>query len=485
MLDLATNIVLGGLGFLSVITLVVFVHELGHFSAGRLFDVKIESFSIGFGREILGFTDRHGTRWKIGWLPLGGYVKFWGDEGVASTPDHEKLDRVSAAERAGSYHHKPLYQKAIVSFAGPAFNFILAIAILAGLLMIYGDRADSPVIGNVKPGFPAQMAGLRPGDRVESIDGNRIRSFADIVQIVSISDGHTLVFEVRRGENLLKVPVTPTMITKPDGFGQPIKDPGVGISQLIPGEVEAIAPGSPAEKAGLKPGDLIAGVNETGFETSGELAQLLAASAGRKIALTVFRPNPTAEKPWNRDSLTLDLTPVAVASGTTDADLSLRESAGISVLAKGSPAPYTRLTFGPFDAVSRAVHDTKFIVVKTFYFIGQLLTGRGDYQQLSGPVGIATVSAKVTVQFGVVPLINLAAVLSVSIGLLNLFPIPMLDGGHILYYAIEAVRGRPLGEWAQELGFRIGLAFVVSLLLFATWNDLTKLGLFGLLGFHS
>jgi regulator of sigma E protease len=483
MLDLATTVVFGGLGFLSVITLVVFVHELGHFSAGRLFGVKIESFSIGFGREILGFTDSYGTRWKIGWLPLGGYVKFWGDEGVASTPDHQKIERISEAERAGSYHHKPLWQKAIVSVAGPAANFALAITILAGLLMIYGDRADAPVIGNVKPGFPAQRAGLQPGDRIESIDGVATRSFTDIVQIVSISDGHALVFQIRRGTETRQVTVTPTMITKPDGFGQPIKDPGVGITQLVPGEVAAVAPNSPAEKAGLKASDWIVSINDTGFESSGELASLLSASAGRSVKLAVLRPNPTTEKPWNMDNVNLSLTPIATSG--TDADAKLLESAGISVLAKGSPESYIRQTFGLFDAVSRAVHDTKFIVVKTFYFIGQLVSGSGDYQQLSGPVGIATVSAKVTVQFGVVPLINLAAVLSVSIGLLNLFPIPMLDGGHILYYAIEAVRGRPLGEWAQELGFRIGLAFVVSLLLFATWNDLTKLGLFGLLGFHS
>jgi regulator of sigma E protease len=485
MLDLATNIVLGGLGFLSVITLVVFVHELGHFLAGRLFGVKIESFSIGFGREILGFTDSYGTRWKIGWLPLGGYVKFWGDEGVASTPDHQKVERISEAERAGSYHHKPLYQKAIVSFAGPAANFVLAISILASLLMIYGDRADAPVIGNVKPGFPAQLAGLLPGDRVENIDGAPIRSFADIVQIVTISDGHPLVFQVRRGAASVQISVTPKMISKPDNFGQPIKDPGVGITQLVSGELESVAANSPADKAGLRATDWIVGVDNATFESSRELASLLSASAGRVITLTVLRANPTPDQPWNRDTLNLKLTPTPVAAATSDADAKLLESAGISVVAKGSPEPYIRLTFGLFDAVSRAVHDTKFIVVKTFYFIGQLLTGRGDYQQLSGPVGIATVSAKVTLQAGVVPLINLAAVLSVSIGLLNLFPIPMLDGGHILYYAIEAVRGRPLGEWAQELGFRIGLAFVVSLLLFATWNDLTKLGLFGLLGFHS
>ena len=485
MLELATNLVLGGLGFLAVITLVVFVHELGHFSAGRLFGVKIESFSIGFGRELVGFTDRHGTRWKIGWLPLGGFVKFWGDEGVSSVPDHEKLQRISEAEKAGSFHHKPLYQKAIVSVAGPAANFALAIVILTGLLLAYGDRLDTPVIGTVQKGFPAERAGLRAGDVVVRIDETPIRSFSDIVQIVTVSDRSPLRFRVRRGSVMQDITVVPTMISKPDSFGDPIQDPGIGIKALLPGEIETVSPNTAAAAAGLKPNDVIVAVNDKGFESSLELAQAIQDTKAGKVALMVLRPNPLPKKSWNRDIVKMDLIPTVLPGPISDADAALLESAGFAVKAKGSPNLFVQVNYGLFDAVARAAHDTKFIVVKTFYFIGQLLTGRGDYQQLSGPLGIATVSAKVTVQFGLIPLINLAAVLSVSIGLLNLFPIPMLDGGHILYYGIEAVRGRPLGEWAQELGFRIGLALVLSLLLFATWNDLTKLGLFGFLGFHS
>lgn len=478
MLETVTNFALGGLGFLFVITLVVFVHELGHFMAGRMFGVRIDSFSIGFGKEIIGFTDRHGTRWKIGWLPLGGFVKFWGDEGVSSTPDNQKLNTISEADKARSFHHKPLYQKAIVAVAGPASNFVLAIAILAGLLLVYGDYAQSPVIGNVKQGYPAQLAGLKPGDRVVAIDGNPTNDFSDIVHIVSVSDAHPLTFHIQRGSEHLSIVVTPTMITKPDPFGDPMKDPGVGISPVLPGEVESVVPGSPAAAAGLKPNDWILAVDGQPVTNFADIAKAVTDSKGRKLKLAVSRPAPDAKKQWNREKVDLELTPLAEVPPTPDSDRLVLEAAGFAVFAKGSPESFVRVTFGLFDAVSRAADDTKFIVVKTFYFIGQLLTGRADYQQLSGPVGIATVSAKVTVQFGVIPLINLAAVLSVSIGLLNLFPIPMLDGGHILYYGIEAVRGRPLGEWAQELGFRIGLALVLSLLLFATWNDLSKLGLF-------
>ncbi len=485
MLELAANLFLGGLGFLFVITLVVFVHELGHFMAGRLFNVRIDSFSIGFGRSIAGFTDRHGTNWKIGWMPLGGYVKFWGDEGVSSTPDHEKLDAVTAEQRAQSFHHKPLYQKAIISVAGPVANFILAIFILACTALIYGDELDAPRIGGIKPGFPAEAAGLKVGDLVLEIDGTKIDDFNSIVQIVTVSNARPLDFLIERSREKHHIIVTPRMIAKPDSFGDRIMDPGIGINPVYPGEIKRVADGSPAAKAGLRTGDIIWTSNGRPLRSLKTFAEEIAGANGRAIELGVSRQKANAKEAWDREPLNLKLTPQGVATPGSDTDRFVLVTTGIEVAVAGAPESKIRVTFGLFDAVSRAVGVTEFIVVKTIYFIGQLLTGTGDYHQLSGPVGIASVSGKVAVQFGIMPLINLAALLSVSIGLLNLFPIPMLDGGHILYYGIEAVRGRPLGERAQELGFRIGLAFVVSLLLFATWNDLTKLGVFSFLSFHS
>ena len=465
MFESPVDFLFGGLGFLFVISLVVFVHELGHFMAGRLFGIRIDSFSIGFGREVLGFTDRHGTRWKFSWLPLGGYVKFWGDEGVSSsTPDKQKLQNASTADLSQSFHHKALWQKAIVSAAGPIANFVLAMVILTGLFLSFGEFAASPVIGAVKPGLPAERAGLRPGDLVTKINGEPIQSFRDIVNIVSVSAGRTLQFQIKRQNELQNVPVTPVMISKPDGFGDPIKDPGIGISPVIPGEIEAIAPNSPATLVDLKPGDFIVAVNTQALTNFADFAKAIEQAKGKAIELVVRRPAPLPKKPWNRATVQVRLVAQPTTVSISDVDRFVLEATGVSVLAKGAPQPYTNVTFGLFDAVFRAGDETKFIVVKTFYFIGQLFSGSADYQQLSGPIGIATVSAKVTVEFGVVSLINLAAVLSVSIGLLNLFPIPMLDGGHILYYGIEAVRGRPLGDRAQELGFRIGLAFVLCLL---------------------
>ncbi len=470
---------IGGLGFVFTITLVVFVHELGHFLAARYFGVKVESFSIGFGRALVGFTDRYGTYWKVGWLPLGGYVKFWGDEGVSSTPDHEKIDRASAAERAGSFHHKPLWQKAIIALGGPVANFILAFVILTSLYAIVGTHVVTAQIGALVEGAPAERAGIKIGDTVVAIDGKQVTEFQDIITTVGVSQGHQLIFRVRRDGRLLDIPVTPQQIEKEDPFGNKVLDAGIGVRPVSPGKVDLVAPGSAAERAGLKADDIVVAVDKTPVLTWKDIAAGFRAAGGRPVQLTFYRmefdSKSKREKPTKHE---VALTPATPLSSTADSDRFVEEAAGFTAVVPGAPESETLVRFGPLEAASRAAGTVWFIVVKTLSFIGQLLTGTGDYQQLSGPIGIAQVSGQVLVFFGVVALINLAAVLSVSIGLLNLFPIPMLDGGHLLYYGIEAVRGRPMGERAQELGFRIGFALVVGLMLFATWNDVTKIKLF-------
>lgn len=466
----------GGFGFVFVITLVVFVHELGHFLAARYFGVRVESFSIGFGRAIFGFNDRHGTYWKVGWLPLGGYVKFWGDDGVSSAPDHEKVDRATAAERAGSFHHKPLYQKSIVALGGPVANFILAVVILTCLLMIYGRLATSSQIGFVKPDTPAAEAGFKVGDTVLSINGQPIREFGEIVRTVTLADGRVLDFRVLRDGQEISVRVTPRAIQMVDDLRNKRMDTGIGIGQVRPGEIASVAPGSPAATAGLKIRDVVMAADKQRIGSLDDVAKALREASGKPIVLSVMRMQPNEKKKIDEPAiLEIPLTPAIVSNPNANADDTVLQAAGFEVTVKGAPRPEKLLTLGPIEAVVTAVDTVKFIVVKTLSFIGQLLTGTGDYQQLSGPIGIASVSGQILFYFGIVTLINLAAVLSVSIGLLNLFPIPMLDGGHLLYYGIEAVRGRPLGERAQELGFRIGFALVISLMLFATWNDITKL----------
>lgn len=465
----------GGLGFLFTITLVVFVHELGHFLAARYFGVKVESFSIGFGRAIAGFRDRYGTHWKIGWLPLGGYVKFWGDDGVSSTPDHEKLDKASQAELSGSFHHKPLYQKAIIAVGGPVANFLLAIVILTTLYFVYGIPKLSAQIGRLAEGAPAQAAGFVLGDTVIAIDGQPVREFQDIVEIVTLSHGSKLTIRVLRNGKELDLEVTPRAIGKKDIFGNDIKDTGIGVGPVVPGEVAAVTAGSPAAAAGLQRGDIIGRVAGKSVMKFGDLAETLKAANGSPVEVVYYREfrDEKRKKSESRE-LKATLTPNAVGEGIVGNQAIAEAAAGIRSPLPDAPKPEILVTLGPLEALNRAVGFIRFIVVKTLDFIGQLLTGTGDYQQLSGPIGIAQVSGQVLVYFGIVSLINLAAVLSVSIGLLNLFPIPMLDGGHLLYYGIEAVRGRPLGERAQELGFRIGFFLVVGLMLFATWNDLTK-----------
>jgi len=379
MLDLVTSFALGGLGFLFVISLVVFVHELGHFLAGRYFGVKVEVFSIGFGRELFGFTDRHGTRWKVAALPLGGYVKFWGDENAASAPNHEQLNQISPVDRSQSFHHKVWWQKAIVSAAGPLANFILAIAILAGLFMAYGSTAPAPIIGSVKQGYPADQAGLKPGDRIVSIDGASISSFNDLVKIVSVSDGHTLGFVIERDGQRQQVAVTPTMITKPDSFGSTIRDPGIGVSPVIPGQVENVIEGSPAAVAGIKAGDIIFSVNETPVSSFRDIASAVETAKGSALALKVARQQPEPKSGRGVEVLDLKLLPLPM-KGSGSADQQVLDAAGFAVYAKGAPEPYVRVTYGPIEAISAGAAEVKFIVVKTIYFIGQLLTGSADYQ---------------------------------------------------------------------------------------------------------
>jgi len=471
----------GGLGFLFVITLVVFVHELGHFLAARYFGVRVESFSIGFGRALVGFKDSYGTHWKIGWLPLGGYVKFWGDEGVSSTPDHEKLDHASPEQLKGSFHHKKLYQKAIIAVAGPVANFILALVILTGLFLIYGDLVQPARIGRLLPGAPAQLAGLQVGDTILSIDGRPIRYFDEIIENVTLARGRTLPIKVLRGDQELTLNVAPRTIEKRDPFfDTKVYDTGIGISPVIVGEVARVIPGSPAAAAGMKEKDNVVKVGDQPVISFDDIARAIDDSNGKPLKLTLFRIERNQAKNIDESKRhEIELTPLATDSTSLNADQLVSRALGFEARVQGSPKSVISVTFGPLEAMQRAAGRVWFIVVKTIDFITQLLTGTGDYRQLSGPIGIASVSGQVLVFFGVLALINLAAVLSVSIGLLNLFPIPMLDGGHLLYYAIEAVRGRPLGERAQELGFQIGFVLVVGLMLFATWNDLVKFKLFG------
>ncbi|WP_428030314.1 RIP metalloprotease RseP [Ancylobacter sp.] len=358
--------------FLFVLTIVVFFHELGHFWVARRAGVKVVAFSIGFGPEIVGFNDRHGTRWKLSAIPLGGYVKFLGDENAASAPDRDALGHMSEADRRESFFHKSVGARAAIVAAGPIANFILAIVIFAGLFMTVGRQVTTPQVDAVQAGSAAERAGFQPKDVILSINGAPIDSFGDMQRVVSANAGEKLAVDVERGDQRLTLEATPDLREVTDTFGNVHRIGVLGIS---------------------------------------------------------------------------------------------RDTGGGQVRTE---------RFGPVEAVTKATQEVWFIVDRTFSYLGGVVTGRERADQLGGPIRIAQVSGQVAT-FGMAALLQLAAVLSVSIGLLNLFPVPLLDGGHLLFYAIEALRGRPLSERAQEVGFRIGLALVLMLMLFATWNDILNI----------
>ena len=358
--------------FLFVLTIVVFFHELGHFLMARWCGIKVLVFSVGFGPEIAGFYDRYGTRWKISAIPLGGYVKFFGDENAASAPDQSAAATMTEAEKKDSFQFQPVGSRALVVAAGPVANFLLAIAIFAGIFMTVGKQTTSARVDTVQPGSAAQTAGFKPGDLVLTINREKIESFSDMQRIVSISAGAPLTIEVDRDNAQVTLKAVPQLKEIKDNFGNVHRLGVLGISRS------------------MAPGDI-----------------------------------------------------------------------------KTEKAP-------PLRAIVMGAQETWFVVDRTMSYISGVFTGREAADQLGGPIRIAQVSGQVATA-GFAPLIHLTAVLSVSIGLLNLFPIPLLDGGHLLFYAIETIRGRPLSERAQELGFRIGLAIVLMLMIFATFNDILHL----------
>jgi regulator of sigma E protease len=358
--------------FLCVLSVVVFFHELGHFLVGRWCGVRILVFSLGFGPELAGFNDRRGTRWKISAIPLGGYVKFFGDENVASASDGSQLASMDAKEKSESFIGQSVIKRAAIVVAGPMANFVLAIVIFAIVFTVYGKPTQSPEtmtarVDSVVANSPAAAAGFQPGDVVLAIDGQSVGNFADMQRIVSESAGMPLAIDVERAGHQVKLTATPKI--EKDIFGNRIGRLGI--------------------------------------------------------------------------------------QGTTSGDT------------KYEPV-------SPPQAVWMGVQETWAVIDGTLQYLGGVVVGHRSPDQLSGPIGIARVVGKAaTISFSMV--VHITAVISVSIGLLNLFPIPLLDGGHLLFYAIEAVRGRPLSERAQEFGFRIGLAIVLMLMIFATFNDIVHL----------
>ena len=354
--------------FLVILTVLVFVHEFGHYLIARWNGVRVEVFSIGFGPEVFGWWDRAGTRWKFSTIPLGGYVKMFGDSDASSGRPAPGLARLAQAERDVSFHYKRLGQRSAIVAAGPAANFLFAIVVLAILFMTYGQPFTPAEVGQVQPDSAAEQAGIQPGDTILSINGRTVQRFEDVQQTVRLNPGVPMAIVVRRDGRELALDVTPARTELTDRFGNHYQ---IGLL----------------------------GIARSGMEY-------------------VKRDPATA----------------LLQAGTETWDLS----------------------------------------AATLKAIWQIVIGTRATDELGGPLRIAQMSGEVA-QGGVVAVLWFMAVLSINLGLINLFPVPVLDGGHLLFYAAEAVRGKPLGQRAQEYGFRIGLALVLTLMVFATWNDLGHL----------
>ena len=362
--------------FLILILIVVFIHEYGHYWFAKRYGVGVTDFSIGFGKELIGWKDKSGTRWKICVIPLGGYVKFFGDRNVYSQSDHQEiLDKYSKEEQDKLFTLKPLYQRALIVFGGPLANFLLAIVIFFSIYTFVGKDFTPAVINEVQKESPAMAGGLNDGDIILEIDGNKVKSIMEVSKFITMSTGDFIDFKVKRSYEELILKIRPNIVEGDDGLGNKINKRMVGI------------------KLGA----------------------------------------------YNNE--------------------------------------INHVKLGPAQALYHAANEVYFVSVSSLKYIGGMIAGKADTSQLGGPIRIAKISGQVAT-FGVLAFISMMAYISISLGLINLFPIPMLDGGHLMFYAFEKILGRPLTQKTQEGFFRIGMFLLLSLMFFTTFNDLKDLGLF-------
>ena len=426
--------------FLVVLGVVIAIHEYGHYIVGRWCGIKAEVFSIGFGKPIYSWIDKRGTRWQIAWIPLGGYVKFLGDMNAASAgADDERLAELSEEERKGAFHLASLWRRALTVAAGPVFNFILTIAIFMGLAFYDGRQVNEPVVGFVDLSLNADI-GLRAGDRVISLDGEFIEDFTSLAQTLTDNEGRVIKAKVDRGAG----------------------EEEIDVLFLRPAHVSMATPGGPAADAGLRPNDIITAANGVATPSFASLAEMVVASNGEPLALSVLRGGETIEI-----AVTPRHEPVETANGTE-----MIWRIGVQNSGFGGVEPKFEAA-GLIDAFDYGVARTVGIITATLDFIYEIFAGRADASMLGGPIQIAKVSDQAAEQ-GLDSFIVWIALISTSIGLINLFPIPVLDGGHLVFYAIEALRGRPLRARWQEIGNGLGLSLILLLMVFATYNDLLR-----------
>ncbi len=460
-----SNIWLYGGTFVLVLSLLVFVHEFGHYYAARLCGVKVDVFSIGFGKELFGFTDKAGTRWKFSLIPLGGFVKMFGDTDPASAGHKETVGDgllarpLNAEERKVAFFAKPVWQRALIVFAGPGINFLFAIILLAGLYSFYGQPVTPPTASAIIKGSAADIAGFKPHDRVIAIDGTPVRRFEDIRQKVMIALDSPMDFTVMRGETELELKATPVRETFSDRFGFEHARGVLGLIGAVNGfslkDVTAVdgkaIDGEAAAISTLK--SKFDRDTEVTFKgTDGEKDSVLLVHPYANLNTTLGQPDEVVEE-GAEASKDKGKNRLLIISEKIGGDV-VKHSAG--------------------SAVVQAVRETRDVSVGTLKALGQIVTGTRSAKELGGLIRIGAMAGDMA-QAGMIAVITFTALLSINLGLINLFPIPVLDGGHLVFYAVEAAKGSPIPEKGQEYAFRVGFTLLIGLMVFANLSDILQL----------
>lgn len=443
--------------FVLVLTLLVFVHEFGHYWVAQRFGIHAEVFSIGFGPELFGWTDRKGTRWKICAVPLGGYVKFLGDADQASVTSSG--DTLTSDQRGRAFFNQPLYARAAVVVGGPAANLLFAFILLTAVFYFVGEPYSPPVVA-VQTSGPAAKAGLRTGDEIIRFGDKRVNRYEDIQDSQLLYWTRPMPVEYRRGNQILQGEIVPQFCERTDKYNNTLRFGELGMDQLVKPVVGGFVADSPAEAGGLKVGDLLLEIDGKPVDYFSRIPEMIGNQAGKPVTITYLRNGQRGEA-----------TVVPIADKALDCAGKELTVGRLRV----RPANVTEFRRdGLVHAMDAGVRHVWSMTSMFYTSMVQIITATRPVDELGGPIRIAKAAGEAS-HAGWFGILNLVIALSIVLGVFNLLPVPMLDGGHLAMYLYEAIRGRPLSLWAQELGLKVGLVLVIGMALVATFNDIKLL----------